>query len=122
MPNRGRYDIDMFGSFLRLHGQTYDYKVRYQSIQQLYKLPRVDLPQDILLVSAAADCPSPLCCSFHSLETRKCSIIDFDLLFFILILQVQLDQPVRQGATTYPYLILTFPRDKQITADIAMDE
>ncbi|KAF8583126.1 SSrecog-domain-containing protein [Ramaria rubella] len=39
---RGRYDIDMFPSFLRLRGKTYDYKVLYNSIIRLFLLPKFD--------------------------------------------------------------------------------
>jgi structure-specific recognition protein 1 len=39
---RGRYDIEMFASFMKLHGKTYDYKILYSSISRLYQLPKVD--------------------------------------------------------------------------------
>ncbi|KAF8511603.1 structure-specific recognition protein-domain-containing protein [Gautieria morchelliformis] len=39
---RGRYDIDMFPTFLRLRGKTYDYKVLYTSIIRLFLLPKFD--------------------------------------------------------------------------------
>jgi structure-specific recognition protein 1 len=39
---RGRYDIDMFPTFLRLRGKTYDYKVLYSSITRLFLLPKFD--------------------------------------------------------------------------------
>ena len=39
---RGRYDIDMFPTFLRLRGKTYDYKVLYTSITRLFLLPKFD--------------------------------------------------------------------------------
>lgn len=39
---RGRYDIDMFPTFLRLHGKTYDYKVPYNTISRLFLLPKPD--------------------------------------------------------------------------------
>lgn len=39
---RGRYDIDMFPTFLRLRGKTYDYKVLYSSIIRLFLLPKFD--------------------------------------------------------------------------------
>ncbi|CAA7262281.1 unnamed protein product [Cyclocybe aegerita] len=40
---RGRYDMDMFPTFLRLRGKTYDYKILYQSIARLFLLPKDDL-------------------------------------------------------------------------------
>ncbi|WFD35503.1 FACT complex subunit [Malassezia cuniculi] len=39
---RGRYDIDLFSQFLRLRGKTYDYKILYSSITQLFLLPKAD--------------------------------------------------------------------------------
>ncbi|CAG8715314.1 6574_t:CDS:10, partial [Racocetra persica] len=39
---RGRYDIEMFSSFFRLRGKTYDYKVQYSSVGSLFLLPKLD--------------------------------------------------------------------------------
>ncbi|KAG9035886.1 FACT complex subunit [Tulasnella sp. JGI-2019a] len=39
---RGRYDIDMFPSFLRLRGKTYDYKILYTSVTRIFLLPKPD--------------------------------------------------------------------------------
>ncbi|KAG8904601.1 FACT complex subunit [Tulasnella sp. 403] len=39
---RGRYDIDMFPTFLRLRGKTYDYKILYSSITRIFLLPKPD--------------------------------------------------------------------------------
>lgn len=39
---RGRYDIDMYDSFLRLRGKTYDYKLQYNQIQRIFSLPKLD--------------------------------------------------------------------------------
>ncbi|CAG8474080.1 6852_t:CDS:10 [Ambispora gerdemannii] len=39
---RGRYDIDMFPTFLRLRGKTYDYKIQYTSVIKLFLLPKLD--------------------------------------------------------------------------------
>ncbi|KAF9431869.1 FACT complex subunit [Entomortierella beljakovae] len=39
---RGRYDIDMFPTFLRLRGRTTDYKIAYTSIIKLFLLPKPD--------------------------------------------------------------------------------
>ena len=45
---RGRYDMDMFPTFLRLRGKTYDYKIVYQSISRLFLLPKDD--QQVLFI------------------------------------------------------------------------
>ncbi|EMR10104.1 hypothetical protein PNEG_01383 [Pneumocystis murina B123] len=39
---RGRYDVDMYSSFLRLRGKTYDYKIYYSSFVKLFLLPKPD--------------------------------------------------------------------------------
>ncbi|KAF6009995.1 hypothetical protein HII12_003541 [Brettanomyces bruxellensis] len=44
---RGRYDIDMYDSFLRLRGKTYDYKVQYKQIQRIFSLPKFDSQEEI---------------------------------------------------------------------------
>jgi structure-specific recognition protein 1 len=47
---RGRYDMDMFPTFLRLRGKTYDYKIVYQSISRLFLLPKDD--QQVLFIAS----------------------------------------------------------------------
>eukprot|EP00316_Scyphosphaera_apsteinii_P020188 CAMPEP_0119308936 /NCGR_PEP_ID=MMETSP1333-20130426/12961_1 /TAXON_ID=418940 /ORGANISM="Scyphosphaera apsteinii, Strain RCC1455" /LENGTH=671 /DNA_ID=CAMNT_0007312817 /DNA_START=30 /DNA_END=2045 /DNA_ORIENTATION=+ len=37
---RGRYDIEMFEKYMKLHGKTYDYKVLYSNVSGLYVLPK----------------------------------------------------------------------------------
>ena len=81
---RGRYDIDMFPSFLRLRGKTYDYKILYSSITQLFLLPKPD---------------------------------EVHVLFI-----VALDPPIRQGQTRYPFLVLQFPREEEMDAELNLDE
>ena len=81
---RGRYDIDLFPSFLRLRGKTYDYKILYSSITQLFLLPKPD---------------------------------DIHVLFVIA-----LQPPIRQGQTRYPYLVLQFPREEEMDAELNLDE
>lgn len=39
---RGRYEIDMYPTFIRLRGKTYDYKILYSSINKLFVLPKTD--------------------------------------------------------------------------------
>lgn len=81
---RGRYDIDMYPTFLRLRGKTYDYKILYQSIHRLFLLPAPD---------------------------------DVHVKFVI-----GLDPPIRQGQTRYPYLVLQFPREEEMDAELNLDE
>lgn len=81
---RGRYDIDMYSSFLRLRGKTYDYKVLYSSIRRLFLLPKPD-----------------------------------DIHFNFV---VQLEPPIRQGQTRYPFLVMQFARDEEMDAELNLDE
>lgn len=53
---RGRYDVDMFPSFLRLRGKTYDYKIVYSSISKLFLLPKDDLH---ILFIVSVNTPTP---------------------------------------------------------------
>jgi Histone chaperone Rttp106-like/Structure-specific recognition protein (SSRP1) len=39
---RGRFDVDMYESSLRLRGKTYDYKIEYESIKKFMLLPKPD--------------------------------------------------------------------------------
>ncbi|KZO96000.1 SSrecog-domain-containing protein [Calocera viscosa TUFC12733] len=41
-PRRGRYDLDVFPTFLRLRGKTYDYKILHTSVTRLFLLPKPD--------------------------------------------------------------------------------
>ncbi|KAK9470219.1 uncharacterized protein V1510DRAFT_423743 [Dipodascopsis tothii] len=47
---RGRYDIDMYPTSLRLRGKTYDYKIQYSAIQRLFLLPKPDELYNILVI------------------------------------------------------------------------
>jgi structure-specific recognition protein 1 len=48
---RGRYDVEIFPSFLRLHGKTYDYKIMYSSISHIFELPKPDDRHVCLMVN-----------------------------------------------------------------------
>lgn len=39
---RGRYGIQMYSTFLRMHGAKYDYKIQYEDIGKLFLLPKPD--------------------------------------------------------------------------------
>lgn len=39
---RGRYGIELYDAFLRMRGQKYDYKIRYNDINRLFLLPKPD--------------------------------------------------------------------------------
>ena len=37
-------------------------------------------------------------------------------------LVIGLDPPIRQGATRYPFLVLQWPKDEEVDAELALDE
>lgn len=39
---RGRYQIDLYDYFLRMRGQKFDYKIKYEDISRLFLLPKPD--------------------------------------------------------------------------------
>lgn len=39
---RGRYQIELYDFFVRLRGQKYDYKIKYEDISRLFLLPKPD--------------------------------------------------------------------------------
>lgn len=81
---RGRYDIDMYPTSLRLRGKTYDYKIQYKQIERIFSLPK---PDDV-----------------HHL----------------VVLQV--DPPLRQGQTRYPFLVLQFLREEETELELNLDD
>ncbi|CDK24142.1 unnamed protein product [Kuraishia capsulata CBS 1993] len=53
---RGRYDIDMYPTSLRLRGKTYDYKIQYKQIQRIFSLPKADEVHNLIILQ----CDPPL--------------------------------------------------------------
>eukprot|EP00158_Paraphelidium_tribonemae_P002175 Partr_v1_DN25172_c0_g1_i1_m76620 putative Component of the FACT complex, a general chromatin factor that acts to reorganize nucleosomes. The FACT complex is involved in multiple processes that require DNA as a template such as mRNA elongation, DNA replication and DNA repair. During transcription elongation the FACT complex acts as a histone chaperone that both destabilizes and restores nucleosomal structure. It facilitates the passage of RNA polymerase II and transcription by promoting the disso len=39
---RGRYEVDLFGDFMRMHGKSYDYKILFKSVKIMFLLPKPD--------------------------------------------------------------------------------
>lgn len=77
---RGRYDIDMYPTSLRLRGKTYDYKIQYKQIERIFSLPKPD-------------------------ETHH-------------IIVLQIDPPLRQGQTRYPFLVLQFAKEEELELEL----
>lgn len=48
---RGRYDFKMYGTFLQLHGKTFDYKIPYTTVLRLFLLPHKDGRQMFFVIS-----------------------------------------------------------------------
>lgn len=49
---RGRYNVELHLSFLRLQGQANDFKIQYSSVVRLFLLPKVFFLQNHLLTLA----------------------------------------------------------------------
>lgn len=81
---RGRFDIDMYPTSLRLRGKTYDHKIQYKQVERIFSLPK---PDDI-----------------HHLMV------------------IQVNPPLRQGQTPYPFLVLQFAKDEELEVEINADE
>lgn len=82
---RGRYDIDMYPTSLRLRGKTYDYKIQYKQIERIFLLPKPDDAHHLIVL--------------------------------------QIDPPLRQGQTRYPFLVLQFSREEEIELELnVLDE
>jgi len=39
---RGKYSLDLYTTFLKLHGRTHDYKIMYKDINKGFLLPKPD--------------------------------------------------------------------------------
>lgn len=77
---RGRYDIDMYPTSLRLRGKTYDYKIQYKQIERIFSLPKPDDTHHLLIL--------------------------------------QIDPPLRQGQTRYPFLVMQFAKEEEIEVEL----
>jgi len=58
--------MEMFASFLRLHGKTHDYKIKYSSIVKTFLLPK---PDDIHYYFVVCFLPSSF---YPSLSQMSC--------------------------------------------------
>eukprot|EP00029_Vermamoeba_vermiformis_P014822 TRINITY_DN993_c0_g1_i1.p1 TRINITY_DN993_c0_g1~~TRINITY_DN993_c0_g1_i1.p1 ORF type:complete len:596 (-),score=209.48 TRINITY_DN993_c0_g1_i1:85-1764(-) len=48
---RGRYDVELFPTFMKMHGKTYDYKIKYSNIVRLFLLPKPDKRHQFFVIS-----------------------------------------------------------------------
>lgn len=81
---RGRYDIDMYPTSLRLRGKTYDYKIQYKQIERIFSLPKPDEAHHLLVL--------------------------------------QIDPPLRQGQTRYPFLVIQFSKEEEIELELNVSD
>lgn len=77
---RGRYAIEMYPTFMRLTGSSYEFKVAYKSIARMFYLPR----------------PNPA-----ARDERDISRYSF---------VISLDDPVRHGNQRHPHLVMHLER------------
>ncbi|KAG7195824.1 FACT complex subunit [Scheffersomyces spartinae] len=81
---RGRYDIDMYPSSLRLRGKTYDYKIQYKQIERIFSIPKPDEAHHLIVL--------------------------------------QIDPPLRQGQTKYPFLVLQFVSEEETEVELNVSD
>ena len=81
---RGKYNLEMFSTFLKLHGKSFDYKILYSNISRSFLLPKPD--------------------NIH--------------VAFVLALQ----NPIRQGNTMHPFVVMQFLKDRYEKVHTKMSE
>ncbi|ETO25474.1 FACT complex subunit SSRP1 [Reticulomyxa filosa] len=94
---RGRYEIQFFPSHFLFRSETYNYLIEYAQIKRLFIFRQPDSKMAFLVT--------------------YCLFLDL-LLFFICAVVIQLGPPIRQGQTTYHYLIMDCPEDEQSSVPI----
>lgn len=48
---RGRFDVEMYASSLKLLGQAQDFRVAYDTILRIFVLPKTNVPQTLVVIS-----------------------------------------------------------------------
>ncbi|EIE21134.1 SSrecog-domain-containing protein [Coccomyxa subellipsoidea C-169] len=48
---RGRFDVELYPSFMKLLGQAQDFRIQYDSILRLFVLPKTNTPHTLVVVS-----------------------------------------------------------------------
>ncbi|CAK0784212.1 hypothetical protein CVIRNUC_007416 [Coccomyxa viridis] len=81
---RGRFEVELYGSFMKLLGQAQDYRVQYDAIVRIFVLPKSHAPHTLVVIS--------------------------------------LDPPIRKGQTHYPHILVQFPSDEEISAELEISD
>lgn len=81
---RGRYDIDIYKTSIRLRGKTYEYKLQHRQIQRIVSLPKADDIHHLIVLS--------------------------------------IEPPLRQGQTTYPFLVMQFQKDEETEVQLNLED
>lgn len=80
---RGRYELSMHLDHFKIKGKSFDYRILYTQVYQIFMLERDDVSQHLFVLG--------------------------------------LSPPIRQGRTSYPYIILQFDSQQQIQIELNMD-
>lgn len=100
----------MHADFLRLRGKTYDYRIAYSQVQKLFLLPKPDDIHCQFVVRTVS--LAQLSAARPALEIHLAPFAQ----------QVNIDPPIRQGQTRYPYLVMQFVKDEIMELDLNLDE
>lgn len=79
---RGRFDVELYSSSLKLVGQAQDFRVQYDSILRIFVLPKVNAPQT--MIALCLDPPirkgqtfyNTVLCQFHNEEE---TVVELDI-------------------------------------------
>jgi structure-specific recognition protein 1 len=93
---RGRYDVELFPTFVKLHGKTFDFKILHSSISRLFLLPKPD--------------------------SQHYFVVVFCFLQLFIFEKISVDPPVRQGQTKHPHIVFQFPKEETITVTLNLDK
>ena len=112
---RGRFAIELYPTFARLVGKTFEFKVAYKSIARMFYLPKASPTGDepskcVLAVPARAPRPRRLCARPAAVRTRACHRAlrtrPARRYYFV----VSLDDPLRHGAQRHALLVMQLDR------------
>ena len=96
--HRGRYNVELHLSFLRLQGQANDFKIQYSSVVRLFLLPKVIILfksylRDFYLFLAVNG--SLVICFVPEQSNQPHTFV-----------VISLDPPIRKGQTLYPHIVM----------------
>lgn len=96
--------MDMYESSFRLRGKTYDYKIQYDNVKKFMILPKPD--ELHYMICIGLDPP------LRQGQTRfvKISLLIRDIL------------EVLTCRNRYPFLVMQFKKDEEVTIDLNMTE
>lgn len=81
---RGKYSVDLYPTYLKLHSKTFQYKILYKFIQKMFLFSNPQQSQHYFVIG--------------------------------------LNPPVRQGRTSYPYLLVQFDNSEFMEESFNIDE